>query len=192
MKRSTHLRLTLMAAAIPVALAGCDAAPDTGVVIDSANDCTTRTDLQVSAIECKTAYDKALAEHRRVAPRFENAVDCNDQFSDCAVVNDNGRDYYVPPMNGFLLGYAVSSLMRGGHSSYAYRYGGNSVPLYRNRDGGFYNPGGGYVSGGSGRVKGAAGMPSAPARAVTVGRGGFGASSAAHASFGGGRGGFGG
>jgi len=187
MKRSNDLRLTLMAVAIPFALAGCDSGPDSGVVLDSVNDCTTRTDLQVSVAECQNAYNQALAEHQRVAPRFESAVDCNDQFSSCSVINENGRDYYVPPMNGFLLGYAVSQLMNNGRSGYAYHYGG-SVPLYRNRTGDFYDPRGGYVSGNSGRVRGVSTAPTAPARAVTVGRGGFGSSSAAHSSFGGGRG----
>lgn len=186
MKRSNHLRLSLMAA-IPVALAGCDSGPDTGVVLNSASDCTTRTDLQVSVAECQAAYTKALTEHQRVAPRFENAVDCNAEFSSCSAINENGRNYYVPPMNGFLLGYAVSQLMGGGRPGYAYHYG-SSMPLYRNRGGDFYDPRGGYISGKAGRVRGALPATSAPTRAVTIGRGGFGASSAAHSSFGRGRG----
>lgn len=181
MKRSTHLRLTLMAATLPAALAGCDSGPETGAVVQSVDECVSAQHL--SRQECQTAYDNAVAQHQKVAPRFQNWGDCNQQFGSCAPLRDNGVDYYIPPMAGFLVGYALGR--RNDH--YYYGYGG-SLPLYRDRSGGFYKPGGDYVSGRSGAVKGAVGRPTPPARAVTVSRSGFGSSSAARSSFGGGRG----
>lgn len=184
MKRSKHLRLSLMTIALPAALAGCDDGPQSGVVLNSIDECGTRADVEVSVEQCRAAYQAAVAQHEKIAPRFENSVECFDQFSACQPLQVDGRDYWIPPMAGFLLGYAA----RRDHDHYIYSYGGSSLPLYRSTSGDFYNPAGGYVSRSSGAVHGDIGRASAPARAVTIGRGGFGASSAAHGSFGGGRG----
>jgi uncharacterized protein YgiB involved in biofilm formation len=203
MKRSSHLRLTLMAAAMPVALAGCDQGPPTGEVLSSVDDCSRVSD--VSPQECKAAYDAALAQHQNVAPRFESYTDCNDQFGSCTeVTNDRGQTNWIPPMTGFLLGYAVSSALNS-NSGYAgrdcarypdqpgcagnsggYRIIGSS-PLYRDyRSGDYLKPNGDFASSRTGKVTGGYGRTSAPARAITVSRAGFGSSSSARSSFGGG------
>ncbi|MBP1473425.1 DUF1190 domain-containing protein [Frateuria sp. MAH-13] len=187
MKRSSHLRLTLMAATLPAALAGCDTGPATGTVLRSVDDCPTVKDVPTA--QCQAAYQTALAEHQRLAPRFHDWNDCYQQFGACSpVVNDGVVSYYVPPMAGFLLGYAAAR--RNDDRGYAYSYSGHSIPLYRDRSGDFYKPSGDYVSGRSGTVKGNAGHATAPTRAITVSRSGFGSSSAARSSFG--RGGHGG
>ena len=71
MKRSQNLRLVLMAAAMPMALVACKREP-TGQVLTSADQCNTQT--EVSADQCKLAYEAAVAEHQKLAPRFDDAV----------------------------------------------------------------------------------------------------------------------
>lgn len=183
MKRSSQLRLTLMVATVPAALVGCDSGPETGAVVQSVEQCT--AEQQLSLEDCQAAYQKALAEHERLAPRFQSPNECNDQFGNCAQIQDGQQSYWIPPMTGFLIGYLAG---RAGGGGYSYGYAGRSMPLYRSRSGDFYDPRGGYVSGRVGGVKGAVGRASPPARAVTVSRSGFGSSSAARSSFGGGRG----
>ena len=184
MKRSTSLRLTLMTVAVPAALGACSDPPTTGTVLDSLEECRSRADLHVTLQECEAAYRSALADHQRLAPRFENAADCNEEFGNCSPYNENGHSYFIPAMGGFLLGYAL-----GDRSDRGYYYGyGGSTPLYRTRRGDFLRASGDWVSSSKGSVRGAEGYTHAPARAVTVSRGGFGSSSAARSSFGGGRG----
>jgi len=198
MKRSTHLRLTLMAAAIPVALAGCDQGPPTGEVLSSLDDCSRVTD--VSPQECRASYESALAQHQAVAPRFESHGDCNDQFGTCtSVTNERGETNWIPPMSGFLLGYALSSALNSnsgygsGASAGGYRVINGSSPLYRDyRSGEYVKPNGDVAARGAGKVTGSNGNPSVPSRAITVSRSGFGSSSAARSSFGSGGRGFGG
>lgn len=179
MKRSTNLRLSIMALAIPAALAGCDAGPPSGAVIASLDDCKANTDVPIA--QCEAAYQKALAEHERVAPRFESAEECNAQFGNC---NANSNGAYVPPMTGFLLGY----VMAGGFN----RNGGmrdRSIaavsPLYRDyQSGGYLKPNGDMASNRPGQVSGSRGNATPPARAITVSRSGFGSSASARGSFG--------
>jgi uncharacterized protein YgiB involved in biofilm formation len=187
MKRSANLRLTLMAAAIPVVIAGCEPAPPTGQVLASVSECDYQTDVDPQ--QCRAEYEKARAEHERVAPRFDSNSACNDQFGQCtAVTTERGQTNWIPPMTGFLLGYVAGDLMnRGGGGGY-YRVGGSS-PLYRDyRSGDYLKPSGDIASDRTGKVTGKAGNTSPPARAITVSRSGFGSSSAARSSFGGSRG----
>lgn len=192
MKRSHSLRLTLMAVAIPAALTGCMEEPDSGVVLLSETDCRSTPNLRVDVATCENAYRTALADHQRVAPRFEDRSECDEQFGTCTALAENGSSFYIPPMGGFLLGYYASKYRdKDDHDAWRYTYSGSS-PLYRDRFGDYTHPGGGYVSNTYGTFKGYSGTTTAPARAITVSRAGFGSSSAARASFGGGRGGFGG
>lgn len=180
-KRSQNLKLVLMVAAVPMALAGCDTEP-TGQVLTSVDQCRTQTEVQTEA--CAAAYDKARAEHQRVAPRFDDRRTCDEQFDGCTPVEENGRTSYMPPMSGFLIGYALASMTRGG----GYGVGGAS-PLYRDyRSGGYLKPNGDMVGKSPGNVTGARGNAALPARAMTVSRSGFGSSASARGGFGSGRG----
>lgn len=172
MKRSRNLRLVLMTAAVPVALAGCDSEP-TGAVAQSVEQCQATS--QLSLAECQTAFDTARAQHADTAPRYPNQADCNAEFGACEPVQEQGQTAYIPPMGGFLIGYALGNMGRG--------YGG-AAPLYRSRQGGdFYNARGGYVGNRSGDVIGNRGALPPPARAITVSRSGFGSSAAARSAF---------
>lgn len=177
MKRSTNLRLTLMAVVVPVSLAGCEPPAPTGVVLDSIQDCRGQ---DVGVAQCEAAYNEALAKHAAVAPRFEDAVQCSQEFGNCEVVEEEGRTAYMPPMGGFLLGYALA----GGFNSAGNRGVAGGAPLYRDARGGYINAYGDTVSRQRGIVTGARGNIATPARAVTVSRAGFGSRAAARGSFG--------
>lgn len=183
-KRSRNLKLVLMAVAVPAALAGCDDDPS-GKILTSREECTVQT--EISREECEKAYSQALIEHEKVAPRFESEQECNQQFGACTPLQGQhaqaGQPYYIPPMTGFLLGYAASQLMSGGNRYY---HVGGVSPLYRDyRTGGYLKPDGRQISNYSGTVYGRkAGDTALPARAVTVSRAGFGSSAAARGGFG--------
>ncbi|QQQ01330.1 DUF1190 domain-containing protein [Lysobacter enzymogenes] len=183
-KRSRNLKLVLMAVAAPAVLAGCDDDPS-GKILTSREECTVQT--EISREECEKAYGQALVEHEKVAPRFESQQECNQQFGACTPLQGQqanaSQPYYIPPMTGFLLGYAASQLMSGGNRYY--HIGGVS-PLYRDYQGGRYlKPDGKQISTHSGTVYGRkAGDTALPARAVTVSRAGFGSSAAARGGFG--------
>ena len=182
MKRSRNLKLVLMAAAVPLALAACDSEP-TGQVLTSVEQCNTQT--EVPAEECRLAYQSALAEHQKLAPRFDDKVECDKEFTDCTAVEENGRTVHTPPMGGFLMGYLIGNAL-GGRGGYGV---GGAAPLYRDRTGGYYKPGGDYVGDRVGNVTGKRGNTALPARAMTVSRAGFGSSASARGGFGGSRGG---
>lgn len=176
-KRSSNLRLTLMAVALPAGLVACDSEP-TGVVLNSIEDCRSQ---QVDVAQCEAAYREAEAKHAQVAPRFEDPVQCQADFGSCEVVQKEGRTSYVPPMGGFLLGYALG----GGFSNAGYRGVAGGAPLYRDyRGGGYINAGGDAVSRQTGPVTGRRGSIATPQRAITVSRAGFGSRAAARGAFG--------
>lgn len=203
-KRSSNLRLTLMVAAAPAALllSGCDSAEpaNTGMVLQSESQCDYQTDVPKE--QCHAAYQKAVADHQRVAPQFADRNQCNDQFGACTEVrSEQGQVNWIPPMTGFLLGYAASSLVNGasrqdcqrypnadgcrsGGSGGVYRVVNGSSPLYRDyRTGEYRRPNGDATTDRAGRVYGDAGNTAVPARAVSVSRSGFGSASAARSSF---------
>ena len=183
MKRSRNLRLSLMAVALPAGLVACDGGEPTGAVLNTVADCRApqADGQQLDVAQCEAAYQQAVAEHRRVAPRFDNAVQCDQDFGKCEAVQEEGRTSYVPPMGGFLLGYALA----GGFGNNS---GGRGIaggaPLYRDYRGQYLNPNGNPVSRQPGTVTGKRGSIATPARAISVSRSGFGSSSAARSSFG--------
>lgn len=181
MKRSGNLRLVLMAASVPVVLAGCESEP-TGQVLSSVEQC--RSQETVSVEQCEQAYLAARAEHERIAPRFESRVECDQQFENCVAVEQGGQTVYHPPMGGFLMGYLVGSAL----SPRGYYPVGAASPLYRDYRGGYYKPNGDFAGNRIGNVSGNKGKVALPARAVTVSRSGFGSSASARGGFGSSRG----
>lgn len=179
-KRSRHLRLALMAATVPV-LAACDSEP-TGRVMTSLEECRTQTEVPVQ--ECEAGYQKALTEHQSLAPRFDSQWQCNDQFGACQPLQQGSQQSWVPPMSGFLLGYAISNLVNDVGDARRRRVSGQ-VPLYRDyRSGDFLKPDGKSAGDRGGLVKGKVGNTSLPTRAITVSRSGFGSSASARGGFG--------
>lgn len=182
MKRSGNLRLVLMAAAAVPALAGCESEP-TGKVLASIDQCRSQTEVSIE--QCETAYRTAVAEHGRVAPRFDSKVECDQQFESCTAIEEEGRTVYHPPMGGFLMGYLIGNALSGPRGYYPV---GAASPLYRDARGGYYKPNGDFAGNRIGNVSGNKGKVALPARAMTVSRSGFGSSAAARGGFGSSRG----
>lgn len=189
-KRSADLRLVLMAAAVPVAIAGCESEP-TGRLFQSVEECTIEGEIDVD--ECRSAYDTALAQHRDSAPRFESEYDCNAQFGGCERLDrgwGGSGTAYTPPFGGFLVGYYAGQLIDiDGKKKKRYRTSG-VLPMYRDfRSGEYLKPNGDSVGRSPGLVRGDAGRTTGVARGQTVSRGGFGStassSSSSRSSFGG-------
>ena len=181
MKRSSHLRLTLLTTALPAALMGCGpSGPETGAIVTSRDECRAS---RLTAEECERAWSEVLAMHPALAPRFDSELECRQSFGSCASVEERGRTHWTPPLTGYLVGY--DSTQRGEDESdgYLYVYRG-SLPLYRDfHDRSYYNPRGELVGRDPGPVHGRAGNTTPPASPLTVSRGGFGATSADTARF---------
>ncbi|GAB2521882.1 DUF1190 domain-containing protein [Lysobacter humi (ex Lee et al. 2017)] len=157
---------------------------ETGMLLYTRSDCERVDKVELS--QCQSAFDQAMAEHERLAPRFDDRYQCDEQFGNCMPAPGNAL-YWIPPMAGFLLGYRQrddDDGASGGGYYGGYRYTG-ALPLYRERSGDYLNPKGDYVSSGYGKVTGRAGNPSPPARAITISRSGFGSVAGARSSFGG-------
>ena len=179
MKRSAHLRLVLLAAAIPAAVGGCDNPAVSG---DAA-----ATDWQGAAIDCSTAdlmqTDACKAELERMiatAPRYGSQEDCEGSVGGaCAQTAEGGQTAWIGPTTGFLGGFLLARALDdvGDAFERKRRYGSTGY-------------GGGYRSSyptitGRGGYPATATTPPPPARAVTRSRSGFGSTSSARSSFGG-------
>lgn len=198
-KRSADLRLVLMAAAVPVALAGCESEP-TGRLFQSVEECSVEGEIDIG--DCRSAYETALGDHRTSAPRFQSESECNQQFGGCervggdwsdgttsATSTDSRQGAYIPPLGGFLVGYYAGQMLDiDGRRKKRYRTSG-VLPLYRDfRSGEYLKPNGDSVGRTPGLVRGDAGRTTGVARGQTVSRGGFGStasSSSSRSSFGG-------
>ena len=178
MKRSTHLRLVLMASALPVALTACDnptitgnqgVQPDWQAADIASVDCTTTERMQTDA--CKAQLERLLDTSRR----YGSQQDCEQSNTECAQVKENGGSPWIGPVTGFVGGMLLSQAL-------------NDLSGRR------YNAGyrGGYRTGNTPATTGRTTYPTAgapppppPTRAITESRSGFGSTSSARRSFGG-------
>lgn len=178
MKRSAHLRLALMAVAIPAAVGGCDNAAITG---------DTGPDWQGAAIDCSTAElmqtDGCKAELERMiatSPRFGSEQECEGAVSgNCERTDEGGQTTWIGPTTGFFTGFLLARALDdvGDAFERKRRYGSTGY-------------GGGYRSSypditRKGGYPVNAPAPPPPARAITKSRSGFGSTSSARSSFGG-------
>jgi len=187
MKRSRNLKLTIMALSLPAALLGCDEGPPTGTVLSSVEDCSHIEGISLE--QCIASHEKAKSEHLRVAPRFDSATECNQQFGACEVIEEQRQIQWIPPMTGFLIGYVAGggfNRRRDEQGGYGPHVVSGASPLYRDYQSGEYlKPNGDSAGNRTGNVTGSRGNAATPARAITISRSGFGSSAGARSSFGG-------
>ncbi|GAA0352444.1 DUF1190 family protein [Bowmanella denitrificans] len=97
-----------------VLLSACGGNRQDADVYTSANDCIEKN--PEFAEQCTAAYQQALEEAARTAPKYNNATDCEYDFGQqqCHQVESGGGSFFVP----FMAGYMLSNLMspRGYHS----------------------------------------------------------------------------
>ncbi|RIJ08714.1 DUF1190 domain-containing protein [Pseudomonas sp. 91RF] len=95
MKRSKYVQLSL-AASVALAISG-EAAAQEQRNFQSVEQCV---DAEVAADACSNAYVAALAEHRRIAPAYDDKAKCDADFAaGWCQKNSDGR--FVPKLGGF-------------------------------------------------------------------------------------------
>ena len=193
-KRSSHVHLVLAGAAA-LGLAACeDDRVDVSTFADQ-NACVQAAqsgDAGFSAADCEQSYAKALSEHQRTAPRYDEASLCEQQHGgSCEMVTDSsGNSIFMPVMAGLLIGHAMSNMNRSNVDEDERRrrggvYAGpySARPLYRSSTGSYATASGTTVTkrlGTSAKIAPAsfrASTVKAPMTRATIARsGGFGSS----------------
>jgi uncharacterized protein YgiB involved in biofilm formation len=103
MKRSKYVQLSL-AASVAMAISGCGVAEKTYPVqkkynFQSVQQCA---DEKLPVDVCSDAYMAAMAEHRRLAPVYDNQADCDADFvADWCQQDSAGK--FIPKLGGFEL-----------------------------------------------------------------------------------------
>ncbi|MBZ9782228.1 DUF1190 domain-containing protein [Pseudomonas sp. REP124] len=103
MKRSKYVQLPL-AASVAMAISGCGPTEKTYAVqkkynFQSVQQCA---DEKLPVDVCSDAYMTALAEHRRMAPVYDNQADCDADFvADWCQQDSAGK--FIPRLGGFEL-----------------------------------------------------------------------------------------
>lgn len=164
--------LTLMIATL---VAGCSQPTESVKLVTSVDDCKQNTDL--TEADCIAAYEKALAESERTAPKYSQRQVCEAEFGydQC---HQHSSGFFMPFMTGYLVGSVLGN---------AY----NPVYTYRNRHSSHYNK----VMTADGRVMGRAGAhqfrvpkntitKKMPTVRKTAARGGFGSIASAKSNWG--------
>ena len=183
--RKGWIKSPLAFAVASVMLSGCSRSEKV-VVVKDVDECVAKTSLDYN--QCEVAYQKALTEAERTAPRFNNINDCAAQFGQDNCQRSSGG-FFIPFMAGWMVSSVVDSLSS--HSRYGYHY--NPVFEHYNRDRGR----GYYTAGGSRLSTVGDGYMSAPKSSVsdkqprgkvyrTASRGGWGSTASAKSSWGGG------
>ncbi len=197
-KRSKHINLIHMRKAFAlkplavgvagVLLSACTQRQD-AEIYTSLDEC--KSDYPEAPERCEAAYERAISEAERTAPRFDRETDCEYEFGDnrCQYVQTSSGSFFMP----FMAGYMVSQLMSPN------RY--YSQPLYtstspyssfRSR----WVTADGYVFDGNIRKRNYRVRPDTlkqkPTVTRTMSRGGFGSSVRAKSSWGSSRSGWGG
>jgi len=182
-----HLTPVALAVSAVFMLAGCEKSDETVSLYQNADDCS-KANPGKSA-ECTTAYNNALKEAERTAPKYATREDCVAEFGEnqcqqapaqAGVAGENqaqahsGGSFWMPLMAGYMMGR-----MMGGGAGFAQQ------PLFTSRNPA--SPAYGQYNDASGKSYGAAqpgrtmtvpktAMAPKPATTTTVTRGGFGES----------------
>ena len=131
MKRSKHVVLASMkknwrpisigtmtapmtAVLATAALTGCSDNSDDAVIYESLNDCV--DDNPNYTEECKAAYQFALQEASRTAPKYNSRYDCEAEFGTNACMQPQGNNWFMPAMAGFMFARMLDR-DRGGYYS---------------------------------------------------------------------------
>ncbi|WP_437609326.1 DUF1190 family protein [Erwinia sp. V71] len=177
-----HLTPVALAVAGVLMLAGCEQSDETVSLYQNADDCSKANPSQ--SAQCTTAYNNALKEAEKTAPKYATREDCVAEFGEnqcqqtpaqAGVGTSNNAEaqqsgsFWMPLMAGYMMGRMMS--------------GGASQPLFSSRAPN--SPANGKFVDASGRNYGAAtpgrtmtvpktALAPKPATTSTVTRGGFG------------------
>jgi uncharacterized protein YgiB involved in biofilm formation len=86
-----------------VLLSGCGEEPEVADIYRSLGECTDNNPGFFD--QCQYAYESAVEEAVRTAPRFSNERDCEYEFGDnrCEYVSNENGSFFMPFMAGFML-----------------------------------------------------------------------------------------
>ncbi|MFQ3250917.1 DUF1190 domain-containing protein [Glaciecola sp.] len=113
-KRSTNINLSRMRKAFslkPLALgvttvflSACSGGKEEALVFKNVDECVDA--LPNMAQKCATAYEGALAEAAKTAPKYNTKNDCEYEFgtNQCQTYNNNGNSIFMPLMAGYMIG----------------------------------------------------------------------------------------
>lgn len=187
MKRSKTTALLLMGTA-PLLFSACQREPQVRVqegLYTSVDSCVEATG---DPSACRTAFEQARQQAADAAPKYASRAQCEQDYRPEQCVEQrtsSGHSFIGPMMTGFFL----SQMLNGNRAGLAPPA---AAPAYQDRNAGWARPaatpgtGGLDTASGIGAGKSAlTPVTSAPNRAVTVSRGGFGSSSGSRSSFGG-------
>lgn len=126
MKRSRHVALLAMGASALV-LSACGESETPAGVYTSADQCI--ADKQFTDAECRSAFDTAKDEHKKVSPKYAAKADCEADFGagkceESPYRTTSGTSTFMPLMIGYMLGRTL-----GGQPGFA------PQPLYRTQNG---------------------------------------------------------
>jgi uncharacterized protein YgiB involved in biofilm formation len=185
MKRSKTTALLLMSAA-PLLFTACQREQPVKVeegLYTSVDKCVEATG---NPSACRTAFEQARQQSADAAPKYANRAQCEQDYAADQCVEQRtsaGHSFIGPMMAGFFMSQMLNN--RAGLAQPA------ATPAYQDRNAGWARPaapGTGGLNTGSTIGTGKSGLTpvtSAPNRAVTVSRGGFGGSSSGRSSLGG-------
>jgi len=113
-KRSSNINVSKMRKAFSfkplalgvatVLLSACSGAKEEALVFKTADECADA--LPDMAQKCQVAYEGALAEAAKTAPKYNSKNDCEYEFgaNQCQSYNNNGSSIFMPLMAGYMMG----------------------------------------------------------------------------------------
>lgn len=91
-----------------VFLSACSGGKEEALVFQNVNECVDA--LPDMAQKCTTAYEGALAEAAKTAPKYNTKNDCEFEFgtNQCQTYNNSGNSIFMPLMAGYMIGNLLS------------------------------------------------------------------------------------
>ncbi|SON48080.1 DUF1190 domain-containing protein [Vibrio tapetis] len=172
----SKINITPFAVAVSaVVIAGCsDSDPDNDArIYADVEDCS--LDNPGYTEQCQAAYENAVNEAMRTAPRYASENDCRVEFPGEECFQPRNSSWFIPAMGGYLFSKMINN-SRGYYSEPVYRYGGSWYST-NGRSYGSYNSGYNKV-----KIK-TSEMKKKPAATRTMSRGGFGSTVSAKSSW---------
>jgi uncharacterized protein YgiB involved in biofilm formation len=197
MKRTRHIELDSMrkahrqpkitavslAVASAMAASGCSESTQEARIFQSLEDC--KKDFPDAVAQCEAAYQHAITEASRTAPKYSSRNDCESEFGYANCVQAPGSNWFMPAMAGFMFAQLLDRNRGYQYQSSPMFISTHPSSSYRNRwidaDGAQY----GDRSQRRVHVGNSAFKPK-PATTRTISRGGFGSMASAKSSWGGG------
>lgn len=181
MKRSRHTALVLMGAA-PLLLAACSKEPEVQTaegLFTSVEACIDKTQ---NPYMCKQAFTQAQQQAAEAAPQFASVPECESQFGQgqCGTQQTTGGHSFIGPL---MTGFFLSQMLNGRGAGLASAPAGGPPPVgttkgepaFRTAHNDWLKPG---PSAGATGAAALTRVDAQPDRAMTVRRGGFGATAA--------------